>query len=1265
MKNLRGVVLGVLFLLVGSFPLHAQQFSAVSGVVSDKSGGVISGVTVELDNSQLGLHETTTTNDLGFYQFLRRAPGQGYSLTFSKEGFTKVVLSSVALGVSTTETRNVTLEVGAVTQSISVQASGEATLNTTDATIGNVIDARAVSELPIQFRLDAANLMQLQAGVNDAGSITGARSDQGNITLDGLDINDQATGQAFTSTIPVSIDALQEVRTVVAGETADYGRSSGGGINLLTKSGSNAWHGNLREYNRNTLFAANDWFNNRSHVARPALVRNQFGGNLGGPVKKDTVFFFFDYEGLRRSSSSQNVRAIPTAQFRAGQLGYINSNAGCDGTARFTTQPNCITYLQPSDVAALDPQGTGDNAALLSFINSRYPAVPNDLGSAGDGINTDGFLFTSPAHESDNVYTGRIDYNLTSRHKLFVRGSVAREGVDDDFNSAIVQFPGDFAPNLRDTFNSYATSVGWTWTATANVINQFSAGLVRAILDFPTRPAPTFPNSFFFSPNISSPFLGSSSQSRNVPVPEFREGLTWIKGNHTMDFGGDLKLIRQISALKNDFNFIGIGLGGEIQSLDTAPQNQLRPTVSKGDPSDINSDPSAVANWDNFFPFMLGRYSQVFSNFNYDKTGTPFPNGTGKKRDFNYNEFEFYGQDSWKLRSDLTLTYGLRYLVHTVPYEVNGFQSVPSVNENTYLAARLNAAAQGVSGISAVPIMSYSLGGPANHASGYYKPDYKDFGPRLGIAYNPASRTGLLGSLLGDRKTTVRFGGSILHDRISGGASFGLDQNTFLFDSSANNPFGVPFDPISSLQTDPRFNGLSVSLPPFPSAPSTTPPVQPNVFGGQPLGLAFGGFPSFFQFDRNTKNPYSVLMNFGVQRELPGNLLLEASYVNRMGRRLLAVGDAATVTNFKDNASGTFLRDGFAALQQQILNGVRFFNVTNVPWFENQMGGTANCQNFSSSNFGISLTCSQLVAGLDGRLLRIGDLSDTIQSIFSTGLLDFNVGLPAQTGANGYIGNYASSNYNALLVSLRKRVSNGLQFDFNYTYSHSIDNLSEITNNYVTYTGGGAGLVCELDNLRICRASSDFDARHTINVNYIYDLPVGQGRHFLHDAPGWANAVVGGWTTSSIITWRTGYPFTIHTNSFPTAFTLDAPAVLLNAPGLKPGIHADSAGDLQYFSSQSAAVAAVGFPFGGGTGTRNEARGPGFSSVDMALEKSIRLSKSERQQLKLRMDTFNTFNHPVFNGPASATLNNTSQFGIITSTASAPRVLQVSLRYEF
>jgi hypothetical protein len=386
-----------------------------------------------------------------------------------------------------------------------------------------------------------------------------------------------------------------------------------------------------------------------------------------------------------------------------------------------------------------------------------------------------------------------------------------------------------------------------------------------------------------------------------------------------------------------------------------------------------------------------------------------------------------------------------------------------------------------------------------------------------------------------------------------------------------------------------------------------------------------------------------------------------------MGRRLLAVGDAATTTNFKDTASGQFLRPAFGVLQQELPGLNSAGSVPAIPWFENQInavlssqfGFPVTCQDFGLPN------CSTFVAGNLAPFITRGDLSSVVLILEENGLLFPNIGLPAQTSANGYIGNYASSDYNALLFTLRKQASHGLQFTFNYTFSHSIDNVSEITNNYVTYTGSGAGLVCELDNPRTCRASSDFDARHTINAHYIYDLPFGHGKHFLHDAPSWADAILGGWSTSSIITWRSGYPFSIRTGSFPTAFTLDAPAVLLNPAGLKPGIHTDSGGALQYFASQSTAISSVGFPFAGGTGTRNAVRGPGFSSVDMGIWKSFKLPKSERQQFILRMDTFNTFNHPVFSGPSSATIFDTSQFGIVTSTASTPRVLQVALRYEF
>jgi hypothetical protein len=1254
MMKWRGGIAALLFLVLGTISsVKAQQFSSVNGVVSDKSGAVISGASVTLENSSIGLHVVTTTNDLGYYQFLRLTPAEGYQLSFSKEGFSTAVLSGLSFGVSSAETHNATLELGSVTQTVEVKEAGESTLDTTDATVGNVINSREVTDLPIQTRLNPASLMEFQPGVNDQGSVTGARTDQGNITLDGIDVNDQETGQAFVSTTPISVDSVQEIRTITAGETADYGRSSGGMINLETKGGTDQFHGNLREYNRNTLLEANDWFNNRDGVPRTPLIRNQFGGSLGGPIKKDKVFFFFDYEGLRDSQSVSYNRAVPTAQFRSGELAYVNDSTNpatgqpCNGTARLNTAPTCISFLSPSQIATLDPQGVGADAALMTYILGRYP-LPNDP-TGGDGINSEGLRFTAPAHDTENLYTTRIDYKISDKQDLFFRANVARQGEDDFFNTSLEEFPGDpVVPVQKDKFNSYTGVLGWTWTISPRLVNTLTLGFVRPILEFNNQYQPTFPVEPFFSPDISTPYVGYSSQSRNVPVPEIRDGFTVTKGKHTIDLGVDTKLTRVISGLTNSYDFVQYGLGGELGTLD--------PSVR---PADISSDASAITNYDNWFPTILGRYAEISANFNYDKSQNALPNGSDKARYYNYDEFELFAQDSWKMRRDLTLIYGLRWDYHTVPYEINGFQSVPSINENTFLADRIDAGLAGISGPDAIPFVSYSLGGPANHGKGFYSPDYKDFGPRLGLAYSPSFKDGLMHAVMGDGRTTIRLGSAILYDRIAGGASFGLDQNTFLFDSNAVSACGISGNAFQSLLTDPRFTAIG-ALPPAsatctaPAAPTITSPNTPSVYGGLPLGTALGGgFPAFFQFDSNTKTPYAILFNFGFQRELPGDLILEVNAVSRLGRRLLAVGDAGQIVNFKDPASGTFLKQQFGVLQTQLQSG----NVTTVPWFEDQMGGTAFCE----ANFG--LTCAQTITTYLGNFVAKGDLSDTVQQLAAADLLNFNVGLPAQTSANGYIGNYASSNYNGLLVNLRKRFSKSLQFKFNYTYSHSIDNVSAVTNNYVTYTGTGDGLVCDLTNLRTCRASSDFDARHVISGDYVYDLPVGRNRSVLRDAPKWLDTIIGGWSWSGLLTYRTGYPFTINTGAFPTDFTLDAPAVVTGP--LQSGIHTDANGNLQYFANPTAALANLSFPMAGGVGNRNAATGPGFFDLDMGVFKSFQLPWGEKQRLVFRWDSFNTLNHPSFSPPATNTLSDTSSFGIINSTASVPRVSQFALRFEF
>src|SRR5688500_6050291 len=332
----------LLLLILLPVGVLAQSSSGVTGVVTDAGGALIPGVEVKLTDTKTSRVLTTTTNDQGTYTFSNVPQGAGFTLEFSAAGFQRHILSEVQLGIGKTETFNVQLSAGDVSASVEVTSTaGEATLNTTDASLGNVISERQLRELPVQLRDNPAALIGLQPGVignnvgtgniNRVGSVTGSRADQGNITVDGIDSNDVTTGQAFVTIGNLPIDSVQEFRAVTTNPGAAEGRSSGGQIQMGTKSGTNEFHGSLREYYRGENFAANTFFNNRNGVERPALQRHQFGGSLDGPLPlpnfgentgpffrsgKDRLFFFFDYEGRRDDSELSVARVVPLQNFR-------------------------------------------------------------------------------------------------------------------------------------------------------------------------------------------------------------------------------------------------------------------------------------------------------------------------------------------------------------------------------------------------------------------------------------------------------------------------------------------------------------------------------------------------------------------------------------------------------------------------------------------------------------------------------------------------------------------------------------------------------------------------------------------------------------------------------------------------------------------------------------------------------------------------------------------------------------------------------------
>jgi hypothetical protein len=1259
-------VLLLALLLALPFVAAAQQYSGLTGNVTDGTGARVPDVAVKLENSLTNAKYETKTNDLGVYIFVKVAPGSGYKLTFSKQNFRGVVLDNLSLGVAVTETRDVQLQVGTVTEAVEVKASPGATLNTTDASVGNVISGSTLNALPSLIRENPLALLALQPGVsfnplgatsnNINGAVTGSRTDQGNVTIDGIDANDQAGNFAFATVGNAPIESVQEFRTVTAVPDALDGRSSGAQVAIVTKSGTNHFHGSAYEYNRTSATAANDFFNNKAGVARPALTRNQFGSSLGGPIIKDKLFFFFNYEGRRDARGSAQSRTVPLDQVRNGGVAYIHTGNDanghpCSSTARLNdpVTGQCVTVLTSAQVAAIDPKGIGADSALMSLITGRYPHA-NDL-TGGDGVNTGLFRFNAPVGVDHNTYVSRVDYKITPNQSLFARWNIVREND----TQTVQQFPGDPTPGLfRDKTYSYA--IGHTWTINANNVNSITAGVTHQNNQFPVVFTPSFPNSIAFGP-YSGAFPGLSSQGRIIPTYTFRDDYSMVHGRHTMQFGVDFRPIHHNSTLVNSFNFLSLGIGGQTASLGGATvggnPNPLRP-------ANILNTTTNQNEWDSVFAFELGRFANQSTNFNYTPNQAPLAPGSVKTRDFRFDEFESYWQDTWRVRSDFTMTYGVRWSYYTPPYEVNGFETTPSVGLDNLFSIRTQNGLNGFGGNTAAPFLQYNPAGKANGGPSYYQPSLGNFGPRFDIAWNPSFKSGLLNHIFGDRKTSVRLSASIVYDRISS-FTFIADQASFLFDNNTSTNFGSA-NPTTALLNDPRFT--SVTATPIVSvAPVITKPATPNVVNGVPNGEAGDQFN--FAVDPNFKTPYEDVFSLGIQRELKANTILEVDYVGRLGRRLFTQADAGQIVDFKDPASGQMLISAFNNIVTAVRAGT-VSSLSNQPFFENQVNAAI------AANFGAGVTCqskfgescTQLVAtGSTANSVNIGSLSRVVQSLNSSNLLFPNVGLFGQFSANDYVSSLGSSNYHGLLVSVRKRMSHGLQMDFNYTYSHAIDNQSSVVN---TVSGG---TLCDFRNLRVCRGSSDFDVRQVVSSNWVYSLPFGHGQYIGKELPGWANQILGGWQLTGIWSWRTGTPLSFSPGDTPISRTVAGDAVFNgNFNAIASGLHTTGTGSsavLQFFTNPTTALAALSAPFGGADGQRNIFRGPHFWNVDMAALKNIKLPWGENHNLQFRAEAFNVFNHENFGNPNTSIFS--SAFGQVTASANGaqPRQMQFALRYEF
>ena len=1258
------LVLALVFIMLAGTIVRAQDTSSLSGQVIDPAGKVIPGASVTLTNPATGAVRTTKTSDDGNFSLNQVPPGT-YTLRIEAKGFKTAEQQDVQLLVATPKVINLQLEVGAVTEVVTVTGGGgEVHINTTDATIGNAFNQTQIRQLPLEGR-NVAGLLSLQPGVTFIGnvnadggttdyrngSVNGGKSDQANITLDGVDVNDQQTGQSFNSVLRVTLDSVQEFRVVTTNPNAEQGRSSGAQISLVTKSGSNEWHGSAYEFHRNTIFSANDWFNNatgsytpndlavqagqavvgQERAPRPKLIRNVFGVSFGGPVMKDRLFFFLNYEGRRDSREQPVVRVVPGLDLRKGTFTFLQFTDSAHTATR-------VAKLDAAGVTALEPLHIGPSAAVLAVFN-QYPA-PNDT-TVGDGLNTFGFRFNSPIHLRWNTYIARMDYNLTrdGKHTLFWRGN-----LQNDKDNSVQQFPGQ-APIFTNLTTNKGFAAGYTAALTSNLINVFHAGFTRLGFEaasnspFALKPVVSFRT---FSDLIAP----ARSLTRFTPVWNFVDDLAWAKGSHSLQFGTNVRFIRN-----ERLNFANSFSSAIVNKAWLFSNRPIRPPLL----ADTSTDHAMAA--------LLGLVTQVTTRSNLDRNGDKFfqlPEGAPLKRRYAADEYEWYGQDNWHVKSNLTLTFGLRYSLYSPPWETRGLQVAPNVSLDEWFNNRGIKMLQGIPDNQSAPDISFILAGPVNGRRSFYGWDKNNFAPRVAFAYSPKWKAPVLRWLSGGEsgKMAIRGGYSMVYDRIGGALATNADSGALSFgiQNQITNAAGV-----QRANTSPRFTGLN-------SIPSSL-IIRPTNFGQFPAtfpkGDELGSFAITAGIDDHLTTPYSQTINFSISRELPANLVLEAAYVSRLARHVLVNYDMAMPLDLVDPGSGMDYFSAAQALARLDFANTPVSAVPKIAFWENLFPGYADG----------GLSATQII--YRDYYSRSGGFGpDYTTSLFA---LDVDCDPCSKLGRFAFFNSQFSNlnalrsmmptNYHALQILLRRRFSQGFQFDFNYTFSKSEDYAS------VNETNGlFSGSVFNSWAPGARKSVSDFDMTHQVNFNGIWELPVGHGRHFLGGSRGVVDAVLGGWQLAGIYRVTSGLPTSIGNGfSFPTNWEFTGFATQIKAvphTGVTkniPVFSGDKGAGPNIFADPGKAFESFQNTLPGGVGTRNSIRGDGFFTLDMGLSKSWRMPYKEGHRLQFRWEVFNVTNSVSFD-PGSlkgADLDSRNTFGKYSGTLSSPRVMQFGLRYEF
>ena len=1221
--------------------------TSLRGIVKDPSGALVPNATITIQNQSIDKTITATSNGAGIYQFAQIPPAH-YLITVTANGFGSQSKTAELL-VDQPATIDFTLSVQASAVTVDVSSSAQ-TLNTTDATLGDSVGNATIQALPMEGR-DPISLLTLQPGVlylgnpsenntmdSRSGSVNGGRSDQGNITLDGLDDNDQIAGTAFTGVLRSTLDSTEEFRVTTSNGTANSGRSSGAQVSLVTKTGTNQYHGALYEYYRPTNTVANNWFNKNQQLSqgeenRPQkYVQNVFGGAFGGPIKKDKLFFFFNYEGLRQAISDVITAVVPTAAFYQGELGYVD-NAGA------------TAYLSQQQFNALDnfndPEAgwngctanlCGVNQNVLNYYQPlRTAGIIGTSQAAGDGINSAGYVFASPAPKTLNTSIVKLDYILNSKQQLFVRGNLQKDVSSGDAN-----LPGQAPENTLED-NTKGIAAGHTWTPTPNIVNDLRYGYIRQGYSQRGIGSGTgdWVNFRFLTQPTGQADIASGHNLThviNVPVHNITDNLNWSKGTHTINLGGNWRGIwNNRTSDENSYS----NANTNAYWMDDFPN------IPNFANQDINliGDGSFDNSYEIAYATLAGTVPESNQQYNYTvagNTGNQLADGALVARHFHANEFEYYAQDSWRIRPKLTVIFGLRHSILQAPYETKGQQVSPTVDTDNWYKERGYAAAKGV--VFENPLL-FAPSGKANGRPGYWAKQKANIAPRLSIAYeiNP--------------KTSIRAGGGMYYDHFGQGIVNAFDQEgSFGLTTTITTPASS-----YGFENSPRFTGAHA----IPGTNCTNPATVQYPY--MPPNNLDCGFAISWGIDSHMKTPYSYDLDLSFQRELPGGFLFEEAYVGRLGRHLLQQIDLAEPVNLADpKGGGTYFQ---AAAQLSRISdenqGSQNVIVPNIQYIQDVFPYMATS----------SMTATQAVYSQWAQFRQGAGETQALLNV------DFSNPNGPQLWNSQFSSLYSwasigNSSYNALQFTLRHPSSHGLTTDISYTFSKSIDmgSVVERSNWLSTDSFGGNAGIQNTWNPKANKGVSDFDTRHLVTVDAVFALPIGRGKPVLSNSNRLVDALIGGWQLSGLSRYASGLPFSLVSPGWQTNWNLEAPGVVTAPVQVKKHL---VGGLPQVFANPGAINSGlssgtpVRLPYPGEGGDRNYFRGDGYFDIDSSLSKTWALRES--MKLKFAGEVYNVPNNVRFDAsPLNLNGNLTSNtLGSYSGMLTTYRRMQFGLRLDF